>query len=579
MLNFINGLKFKYKIFMIISIFIVGFVSFGSYALYSFSVVKVNGPTYNEIIKGKDLVADILPPPEYIIESYLLTFQLINESDKNNINKLIDEGNKLEEEYNERHKYWNGDLSDGKIKKYMIVDSYNYAEEFFKIRDSEFIPAIQSGDKAKAESLAYGSMAEAYQHHRECIDKVVTLVNESNTNIEKQASGSINKTTIILVSVAVIVCIVVILFSIIVSRTITTPILSAVKNLKCIAEGDFSMEVPKALTNRKDEIGDIIRAIGTMQTSLKDLISNVTEEAHNIKQVVYTISENIKNLNEDIENVSSSSEEILSGLEETTASAEELNASSIEIERAVELIAEKANVGEEASGKISHKAINTKYNFTQSQEKANKVFTETKESLEKAIENSRIVNQINVLSEVIMQITSQTNLLALNASIEAARAGEMGRGFAVVANEISKLAEQSKTAVVKIQNTTNKVTESVNYLSSTSNQLLVFMANETQNDYRMMIDASEEYMEGANIIDNMVKEFSVTSQELLASIKEILKTIDYVTAASSEGTQGTNNITDSIGDITDQSNKIFKETNKSRESVDRLSEMVARFKI
>ena len=197
MFDLINKLKIKYKIFIIISIFIIGFIIFGSYALYSISKAKVNGEMYNNIIQGKDLVADILPPPEYIIESDLLTYQILNETDKNNIETLIKKSEDLETEYNERHEYWNKTLPEGDMKKYMTIDAYKYAVEFFNIRDKEFFSAIREGNKEKAENLVNGKLLEAYKNHRESIDKVVTLANDNNTKIESEASNIINNTIII----------------------------------------------------------------------------------------------------------------------------------------------------------------------------------------------------------------------------------------------------------------------------------------------------------------------------------------------------------------------------------------------
>ena len=203
----------------------------------------------------------------------------------------------------------------------------------------------------------------------------------------------------------------------------------------------------------------------------------------------------------------------------------------------------------------------------------------TKEELEKAIENSKIVEQINVLSESIMQITEQTNLLALNAAIEAARAGEAGKGFSVVAEEIRKLAEQSKDTVIEIQNITAKVTESVTELSSSSNKLLQFVSTDVHNDYKTMLDVADKYSDDANFVENLVTEFSSTSEELLASIQDVLKTIDEVAQAATDGAGGTTDIAQRITDITSKSNDVLELTKKSQDSSEKLKQEILRFKI
>ncbi len=365
----------------------------------------------------------------------------------------------------------------------------------------------------------------------------------------------------------------------IISKSISRPLILAVKHLKLIATGDFTMDTPEKLKKRKDEIGAIVNAIDIMQTSLKLLITNVSEESNTIQSVVHSVSENVQNLNTNIEEVSATTEELSAGMEETAASTQEMNATAAEIERAVQSIAKKAQEGAIEAQGINKRAMNTKNNVTKSQEKALEIFTKTKDKLQIAMENSKVVEQINVLSEAIMQISSQTNLLALNAAIEAARAGEAGKGFAVVADEIRKLAEESKNTVIEIQRITEKVTSSVNDLSSSSNELLNFVSEDVHNDYTTLLNVAGEYNQDAEFVNNLVLEFSSTSEELLASLQDVIKTIEQVAQASNEGAEGTTNIAQKVSDITEKSNGILEEVKKSTESVEQLNKEISKFKI
>ncbi|APH16899.1 methyl-accepting chemotaxis (MCP) signaling domain protein [Clostridium sporogenes] len=230
-------------------------------------------------------------------------------------------------------------------------------------------------------------------------------------------------------------------------------------------------------------------------------------------------------------------------------------------------------------GEINKRAEDTKANLQASQKKAKEIFTNTKAELESAIESSKVVEQINVLSDSIMDITSQTNLLALNAAIEAARAGEAGKGFSVVADEIRKLAEQSKDTVTEIQSITVKVIESVKNLSDSSSNLLTFVSTDMDNDYKTMLNVADKYSEDASFVDTLVTDFSSTSEELLASLQDVLKTIEGVAQAASEGAGGTTDIASKILEVNNKSNDVLQEALKSEESANKLKEEISKFKI
>ncbi len=284
-------------------------------------------------------------------------------------------------------------------------------------------------------------------------------------------------------------------------------------------------------------------------------------------------------MNNDVEEVSATTEELSANMEETAASAEEMSATSQDIERAVQSIAQKSQEGATQAGEINKRAEDTKANVQASQKKAKEIFTSTKSELESAIESSKVVEQINVLSDSIMDITSQTNLLALNAAIEAARAGEAGKGFSVVADEIRKLAEQSKDTVTEIQSITVKVIESVKNLSDSSSNLLTFVSTDMDNDYKTMLNVADKYSEDASFVDTLVTDFSSTSEELLASLQDVLKTIEGVAQAASEGAGGTTDIASKILGVNNKSNDVLQEALKSEESANKLKEEISKFKI
>lgn len=364
-----------------------------------------------------------------------------------------------------------------------------------------------------------------------------------------------------------------------VARLISTPIMVAAEHLGVIASGDFTHESPKELITRKDELGVLAKAIETMQESVRSVVKEVINESRNVESAVIASRQAITELTHQIEEVSSTTQELSAGMQETAASSEEMSATAAEIENAVSSIAIKAQQGAVSAGEINRRASELKQNAILSRSSAETIYRSSQEKLIKAIEESKAVEQINVLSDSILQITAQTNLLALNAAIEAARAGEAGRGFSVVAEEIRKLAENSKTAVNEIQVVTKQVVSSVENLSASSANVLEFINKQVVNDYQIMVDTGEQYYKDAEFVNELVNDFSATSEELSASIQEMAKVIEEIAIAANQGAEGTTNIAQKSITVLENSDEVLKQADVTKESSDHLVRLAAKFTV
>lgn len=368
-------------------------------------------------------------------------------------------------------------------------------------------------------------------------------------------------------------------FAVFFSRSISAPIIRSSNYLKIMETGDFTLDIDPKDMKRKDEVGIIVTGVYHLKESLSNLVLGIQNESESIKNEVDSVSSNIERLNKNLEEVSATTEELAASMEETAASSDQMADISKEIENAVNSIATRSQEGAITAGEISKRADETKANVDMAQKRAEEIFENTKTKLEKAIVDAEVVSQINILSDSIMQITEQTNLLALNAAIEAARAGEAGKGFSVVADEIRKLAEQSKDAVLKIQEVTSGVTDTVSNLADNANALLTFVANDVNRDYHTMLEVAALYDKDALFVDDLVSEFSATSEELLASIHNVLQAIDGVATAANESAGGTSDIASRTSDAYDRVKSVMVQINKTAEVSEKLHDEVQKFKV
>lgn len=402
-------------------------------------------------------------------------------------------------------------------------------------------------------------------------------IDDQVASIEKDFSSYVTGRMTLFIISTLIEGIIVVLLLIMIIISIIRPLKKCISSIGVMEQGDFSQAMGTALLKRRDDFGKLAASLESMRNEMSGLIGEVKSQATEITRMVQEIDDNIQALDEEIENVSATTEELAAGMEETAASSEEINAMSHEIESAAKSIATRSQDGATEADDIRDRAVGIKKTTTENDERTKAIHAEINEGLTKALEDIKVVDQIGVLAESIMEITGQTNLLALNASIEAARAGEAGKGFAVVADEIRVLAEQSKAAVVHIQDVTKNVVESVTNLADGAKKLLEFVGTDVVDSFAGFSDMADSYSNDAGSIDALVTDFSASSEQLLASINGVMDAIGEVSKAATEGATGTNDIAEKTGVVVEKAAEIKEKAEAAHYAADKLQQNVEHF--
>ena len=350
-----------------------------------------------------------------------------------------------------------------------------------------------------------------------------------------------------------------------------------VASIGVMEKGDFSQKFDELLLKRRDDFGILANSLETMRLELNTLIGQVKEEAQEIIGMIQQIDVNVQDLDDEIGDVSATTQELAAGMEETAASSEQIDSMSHEIESAAKNIATRSQDGALEADQIRERAVGIKGEATDNDNRTKAIHAEIDEELSKALADIKVVDQIGVLAESIMQITAQTNLLALNASIEAARAGDAGKGFAVVADEIRGLAEQSKSTVGHIQEVTQNVVAAVDNLADGAKKLLEFVGTDVVKSFSGFLTMADNYSGDAESVDSLVTDFSASSQQLLASINGVMDAIGEVSKAATEGATGTTDIAQKTSVIVEKASDIREKAEAAHDSADRLEKTVAKF--
>ncbi len=516
----IKNLHLRGKLGIVAGVFLAGFATFGLVAYQTLEALRINGSLYKELALGKDLIADVLPPPNYIIESHLTALQIHDAANAAEAQQLATTLAALKQSYQDRREFWVSNLADDKLRRALLETSARPVDSYFAVVEKEFVPAVLRGDRRKAAEVLNQQMKPLYQEHRTGIDEVVKLATDRVQTLERDAQQTIESRVSILIGLGVTILGIAGGLAWMIGAAIARPLSRTVGVLRQVAEGDLSVRMA---VDSSDEVGQMGSALNQALAQMNSSIQSIRQSAERLA----TASEEI----------SSSATQQAQGAESQRDQANQVATAMQEMSSTVLQVTQNSNRAAEASRTAAETARHGGKIVDQTLGKMRSISDSVGETAHKVEQLGKSSDRIGEIVGVIDDIADQTNLLALNAAIEAARAGEQGRGFAVVADEVRKLAERTSKA-------TKEIAEMIKSIQAETSNAVQAMASGTSQVAEGVATTNEAGRALADIIrvaeqvGDMVAQIATASTQQSSATEQINTTVEQIAKITQESAAG-----------------------------------------
>ena len=537
--------RFSTKMIILIPVFVIGIISIISSVLAVKNIRKVN-ENATQIANGYMVcIADLGSIQTETEKIHRLGLSHIVATDLDSMISLVDvirsEQTVLDEYLSDFEQF----IDDSDRENYEAILS-NY--EGLKYENANLMAYSANGNKEAAYALANGAISEYADKIDQNIIAIQEVVN-NNADTAKQQLTKVYKYSLTVSFVTIAVSMASLLFAIFsVLKMLIVPLSKTKNEINEIIddidrrEGDLTRRVT---IMENQELAAVVSGINLFMGKLQDIFKTIIHNSKRMETVVNEVRESVMTSNSSVSDLSALTEELSATMQEMSDNAALINSNTESVAGEVNQIAERTteinNYTKEMKGHADSMESAARSNMESTGTKVNEIL----EVLNRAIEDSNSVNQVNSLTDDILNIASQTNLLALNASIEAARAGDAGRGFAVVATEISQLAAASQEAANRIQQINSVVTQAVHNLADNANGLVQYMNESILPEFEEFVTAGSEYKNKATYIENVMNEFESKTDSLKNTMVEIQRSINTIAHAIEEGAKGVSNAADS----------------------------------
>lgn len=562
---------------ILIPVFIVGFVSVISSGLSLKNLSKVNDAA-SQIVDTSMVGTEMLNDIEMeTVNIHTLALSHIISTDLSSMIDIVSEVRNHEEKLKQLLDDYNPYVTLETKRNYRIICE-NYTS---LVKECGNVMAYSAaGKNEEAYKTANGSIAKYTNNIEKAISSMREHVN-SVTQEERKSLESTYRASVVTCTFTIAVSIIALLFVVFAVVTmVIKPLLRTQKEINGIIvnidnkKGDLTQRVTPINNAEVDAVG---KGINVFMTKLQAIFKAVVTNSARMERVVDDVRQSVQTSNSSVSDLSALTEELSATMQDISENASVINTNTDNVAKEVELIAEKTDELTGYTRDMKAHAQSMESVAHTNMESTDRKVSEILEVLQKAIEDSNSVKQVNSLTNDILNIASQTNLLALNASIEAARAGEAGRGFAVVASEISQLAAASQEAANNIQRINAVVTNSVNNLSDNANGLVSYINDSILPEFERFVESGVEYNDKASFIEGTMTDFKEKTDSLKQSMLEISSSINTISHAINEGVNGVVSAADSTQLIVEDMDNISHKMDENYEIADSLKKETSIF--